>query len=340
MNAFLALVLAKQYTDQKISPETISTQVAYEIAKIVNENNNGSIDTLNEIAEWIVNDTTGAASMANDIAELQQLVGDVAVVEQIQSALQKDGVDKYALATSLQDLATQVGALQATVSSQSNRLTSFSKSLSEYRAETDKVSQSLEKTNNKIGNLTNYWQYTDSTVDVITAINQNANWVLQNFEQSANKTNDILNNKTNTTLYPTAKGVYDLAAPHIIYDNAVGFEANDKDVGTWQITGLNLAPYARLKFYICSAGDGDTNWSPSHIVELHLDDRARGANGHFTAGHTAVCPNSTGRFHNVVVSVSADKTALAFNRSNRYSASTSATSIEGRYCYRIEGYLI
>lgn len=124
----------------------------------------------------------------------------------------------------------------------------------------------------------------------------------------------------------------------IIYDNATGFEACDEDVGHWQLTGLDLSKYRRLKFYICSAGDSDTNWSPSHIVEMDLDNRARGANGHFTAGHTAVCPNSTGRFHNVVCSVSADKTALAFNRSNRYNASTSATAIGGRYCYRIEGY--
>lgn len=131
----------------------------------------------------------------------------------------------------------------------------------------------------------------------------------------------------------------DRFGPHIIYDNPTGFEANDKDVGAWQLTGLNLTPYKKLKFYIRSGGDSDSNWSPSHIVELHLDDRARGSNGHFTAGHTAVCPNSTGRFHNVIVSVSADKTALAFNRSNRYSASTSATSIEGRRCYLIEGYL-
>jgi len=132
----------------------------------------------------------------------------------------------------------------------------------------------------------------------------------------------------------------DRFGPHIIYNDPTGFEANNEDVGTWQLTGLDLTPYKKLKFYISSAGDGDSNWSPSHIVELHLDNRARGSNGHFTAGHTAICPNSTGRFHNVVFSVSANKTSLAFNRSNRYSASTSATSIEGRRCYLIEGYLV
>ena len=74
-----------------------------EVASIVNENNNGSIDTLNEIAAWIINDTTGAASMANDIAALEALVGDTAVATQISNALKIEGVDKYALAA---DLAT------------------------------------------------------------------------------------------------------------------------------------------------------------------------------------------------------------------------------------------
>lgn len=50
--------------------------VAYQIAQIVNENNNGSIDTLNEIAAWIVNDTTGAAKMAADITSLNSAKAD------------------------------------------------------------------------------------------------------------------------------------------------------------------------------------------------------------------------------------------------------------------------
>ena len=50
---------------------SVDYKVANAIAKIVNDNQNGSIDTLNEIAAWIVNDTTGAAKMANDIATLK-----------------------------------------------------------------------------------------------------------------------------------------------------------------------------------------------------------------------------------------------------------------------------
>lgn len=49
---------------------SVKKSVADAIAEIVNDNNNGSIDTLNEIASWIVNDTTGAAHMSNTLARL------------------------------------------------------------------------------------------------------------------------------------------------------------------------------------------------------------------------------------------------------------------------------
>lgn len=131
--------------------------------------------------------------------------------------------------------------------------------------------------------------------------------------------------------------VADAYGPHIIYDDPTGFESNDKDIGNWQLTGLDLTPYKRVKFYIKAAEEGSTG-SPSHIVEIHLDDRAKNAQGHFVGGHTAVFSDATSKFHNVTCSVSSDKTSVAFNRANRYSASTSATSAGGRTCYLIEGY--
>lgn len=73
-------------------------------------------DTLKEIADWILNDTTGAADMANDIAALQELVGDTAVATQISNAIDEalkvEGVDKYALASDLTALADRVKALE------------------------------------------------------------------------------------------------------------------------------------------------------------------------------------------------------------------------------------
>lgn len=86
-----------------------------EVAKVV-AGADASFDTLKEIADWILNDTTGAADMANDIAALQGLVGDVAVATQIadaiNAALKVEGNDKYALASDLNSLANRVKALE------------------------------------------------------------------------------------------------------------------------------------------------------------------------------------------------------------------------------------
>lgn len=86
-----------------------------EVATIV-AGADASFDTLKEIADWIANDTTGAASMANDIAELKGLVGDEAVATQIanaiDAALEVEGVEKYALASDLSALAERVKALE------------------------------------------------------------------------------------------------------------------------------------------------------------------------------------------------------------------------------------
>lgn len=77
-----------------------------------------SFDTLKEIADWIANDTTGAAGMANDISALEaKLAGvDTTVVAKIAStveeALKADGVDKYALASDLTALAERVTTLE------------------------------------------------------------------------------------------------------------------------------------------------------------------------------------------------------------------------------------
>ena len=47
---------------------SVDYKVAQEVAKILNDNDPSDIDTLNEIAAWIISDTTGAAKMNADIA--------------------------------------------------------------------------------------------------------------------------------------------------------------------------------------------------------------------------------------------------------------------------------
>lgn len=90
---------------------TANAAAAAKVAEIV-ANADADFDTLKEIADWILNDTTGAADMANDIAALQGLVGDKAVATQIAEAISAEGLDKYALAADLTALANRVKALE------------------------------------------------------------------------------------------------------------------------------------------------------------------------------------------------------------------------------------
>lgn len=88
-----------------------TTIAAAKVAEIV-AGADVKFDTLKEIADWILNDTTGAVDMANDIAALQGLVGDKAVATQIAEAIADENLDKYALASDLTDLAGRVKSLE------------------------------------------------------------------------------------------------------------------------------------------------------------------------------------------------------------------------------------
>lgn len=55
--------------------KSVRTIAAEEVAKVV-ANADADYDTLKEIADWIKNDTTGAAKMASDIEGLKTTVGD------------------------------------------------------------------------------------------------------------------------------------------------------------------------------------------------------------------------------------------------------------------------
>lgn len=90
---------------------TATTVAATKVAEIV-AGADASFDTLKEIADWILNDTTGAAHMANNIANLQNLVGNKAVAEQIAEAISAEDLDKYALAADLTALVNRVKTLE------------------------------------------------------------------------------------------------------------------------------------------------------------------------------------------------------------------------------------
>ena len=103
---------------------SVSKKVAEGIASVI-AGADASFDTLKEIADWIVNDTTGAASMANKISALETLVGNITVATQIanaiEAALKIDGVDKYALANDLTALARRVTTLEGASHTHDNK---------------------------------------------------------------------------------------------------------------------------------------------------------------------------------------------------------------------------
>ena len=99
---------------------TEAGSVAYQIAQIV-AGADAKYDTLKEIADWIINDEIGVATINSNIAKLQELVGDKAVATQIAEAItaalagDTEGTLKYALASDLTDLASRVANLETLI---------------------------------------------------------------------------------------------------------------------------------------------------------------------------------------------------------------------------------
>ena len=96
---------------------TAATAAALEVAKVVADAN-ADFDTLKEIADWIMSDTTGAAGMAADIDALQAQMAGVEstvvakIAAEIEVALKVEGAEKYALASELSALAGRVETLE------------------------------------------------------------------------------------------------------------------------------------------------------------------------------------------------------------------------------------
>lgn len=182
--------------------------------------------------------------------------------------------------------------------------------VSELENDSNFINEDYYKTNT--GDLKDYWGNTESfgIKTIVHALNHLTDWVKAHFTKK----------------------------PVMIYDDPTGFEASNSDVGDdWHLTGLDLSPYKRLKFYVKPAGDTNDNRTPSHVVEMHLDDRAKGATA-FTAGHMSVNPNNRNRIHCITFAVNNEKTAIQFVAANSLYGTANTASSGGRTCYLIEGY--
>ena len=164
---------------------------------------------------------------------------------------------------------------------------------------------------------------------------------VRTYQMKDEKVQSVVANGTNQSTYPTTYAVYNeyQRKPDIIYDNPTGFEASNSDAGaTWHLTGLDLSKYKRLKFYVKPSGSSDDNFSPSHIVEMHLDERAKDYGDVYVAGHVSQNPNNRNRLHMVTFAVNAEKTAVQFCHATSLYGTAATNSSGSRTCYLIEGY--
>ena len=114
----------------------------------------------------------------------------------------------------------------------------------------------------------------------------------------------------------------------------------------WQLTGLNLSPFKRIKVYAkagrkTGAMAADSSIVPAAIIEMLLDDRAKEtvSQNVFIGSAVVQNPNDSNRLGMLTCAVSGDKTKFAVVRATSLygTAATSNTDCY-QYVFKIEGY--
>lgn len=187
--------------------------------------------------------------------------------------------------------------------------------------------------------------FTLSSQNVLTTV------AIINRESVANKTQDIVGNSTSTTLYPSAKAVFDQfqRKPVVVWEvtdtsqglNALQVNISASDVA-WQLTGLDLTPYKRIKIY-SKGGQGSTNagTTGAMILEMSLDPRMAitSQGGHYVGSVLVQKPNDSNRYASLTCAVSADKTSFAVLRqTSLYGTAATTNNDIGASVVMIEGY--
>ena len=114
----------------------------------------------------------------------------------------------------------------------------------------------------------------------------------------------------------------------------------------WQLTGLNLSPFKRIKIYAkagrkTGATAQDSSIVPAVIIEMLLDDRAKETVSHnvFIGSAVVQNPNDANRLGMLTCAVSADKTKFAVTRATSlYGTAATSNTDTYQYVFKIEGY--
>lgn len=193
-----------------------------------------------------------------------------------------------------------------------------------------------------------YMVFTLNTSSVLATTNINT------FEDTSNKVQDIAANATSTLRFPSTKAVFDQfqRKPVTVWEvdgtvvttGLVALETDMTANPNWQLTGLDMTPFKRIKVYTKAAqksgSTASASTTPSDVLEISLDPRAAGPyGGHYIASNVIQKPNDRNRFSTLCCAVSADKTSFAVLRmTNLYGTAATDNSDVGAYVFKIEGY--
>ena len=169
-------------------------------------------------------------------------------------------------------------------------------------------------------------------------------------EHIGNKVQSVANNSTSSIAYPSAAAVFSefQRKPVVVWevtDVSKGLNALQTNIEAstnWQLTGLDMTPYKRIKIY-SRGGQGSTNagTTGAMVLEMSLDPRMAitTKGGNYVGSVLSQKPNDANRYASLTCAVSADKTSFAVLRqTSLYGTAATTNNDIGASVVLIEGY--
>lgn len=214
-----------------------------------------------------------------------------------------------------------------------------------------KANQDLNTNTGPILFFGNYFDAGDNTQRLIMfALNSNNTLDVYHMflETQNNKVQSVVANSTSTKNYPSTKAVFDefQRKPVVVWETDSNFlnaiQADISENPAWQLTGLDMTPFKRIKIY-SKAGKGRTTAGATGgmILEMSLDSRAGFADygGNFVGSVLVQKPNDANRYASLTCAVSADKTKfVVLRQTSLYGTAATTNNDIGADVYKIEGY--
>lgn len=187
-----------------------------------------------------------------------------------------------------------------------------------------------------------YMVFTLNPSSVLTTTN------IITFESVSNKAQSVISNSTSQDKYPSTKAVFDefQRKPVVVWETDTNFlnaiQADITENPAWQLTGLDMTPFKRIKIY-SKAGKGRTTAGATGgmILEMSLDSRAGFADygGNFVGSVLVQKPNDANRYASLTCAVSADKTKfVVLRQTSLYGTAATTNNDIGADVFMIEGY--